>query len=74
MLVVSGAGLEFVPDEDGGDRDHAFRLQRDQFLDALIQDTLTIRSQDKVYRFKAAAGTGGSTSLTELVGSLPRSR
>jgi len=68
VLIASGTGLEFIPDQDGGDRDHAFRLQRDQFLDAVAEDTLTIRSQDKVYRFKAAPGTGGTPSLAELVG------
>jgi len=68
VLIASGTGLEFIPDQDGGDRDHGFTLQRDQFLDAVAEDTLTIRSQDKVYRFKAAPGTGGTPSLAELVG------
>jgi len=69
-LIASGSGLEFVPDANGGDRDHAFRLQREQFLDALADDTLIIRSHDKVYRFKTAAGAGSPTSLAALVESL----
>ena len=55
-LEVTRDGVAFVPKEnDGGE---AFRLKYTEFLPALADDTLTLRSATRIYRFKA--GTSGS--------------
>jgi len=74
LLVVSREGLAFVPDERDGDSEHAFRLNPAQFLHVLAGDGLTIKSQDKVYRFKAAAAGEGDDQLARLVENISRLR
>jgi hypothetical protein len=74
-LIVSRDGLAFVPDVREGDTDHAFRLGPAQFLHVLAGDTLTVRSHDKVYRFKVAFATGeGEDQLARLLGAISRLR
>src|SRR5687767_6782951 len=51
-LQVSRDGVAFVSDE----KDDAFTLPFAEFLHAVSDDTLTLRSAAKTYRFKAAAG------------------
>jgi diguanylate cyclase (GGDEF)-like protein len=75
LLIVSRDGLAFVPDVREGDTDHAFRLGPAQFLHVLAGDTLTVRSHDKVYRFKVAFATGeGEDQLARLLGAISRLR
>jgi hypothetical protein len=74
-LIVSRDGLAFVPDVRDGDNDHAFRLGPAQFLHVLTGDTLTIRSHDKVYRFKTALAAGeGEDQLARFLGGISRLR
>ena len=71
---MSREGLAFVPDEREGDSEHAFRLSPAQFLHVLAGDGLTIKSHDKVYRFKAAAAGEGDDQLARLVENISRLR
>jgi hypothetical protein len=72
-LVVSRDGLAFVPDEREGDAQHGFTLRNGQFLHGLGGDNLTIKSNDKVYRFKPAVVTGkDDDQLAKLVASMTR--
>jgi diguanylate cyclase (GGDEF)-like protein len=57
-LRVSRDGVAFVSDE----KDDAFTLAFAEFLHAVSDDTLTLRSAAKTYRFKAAGTRGGSAS------------
>ena len=58
-LQVSRDGVAFVSDE----KEDAFTLPFAEFLHAVSDDTLTLRSAAKTYRFKAA-GTGGDGTST----------
>jgi diguanylate cyclase (GGDEF)-like protein len=73
VLVVSAAGISYVPGE-ADQRKDAFAFAHDQFLHELKDDSLTIRSTDRAYRFKAADATGRDSQLAELVQSLTRLR
>jgi hypothetical protein len=55
-LVVSRGGVAFVPDEKT--EDDAFALKYTDFLPTLSDNTLTIKSNSRTYRFKAAAVAG----------------
>jgi hypothetical protein len=52
--------MAFMPDEHDGDGQHGFNLQHGQFLHSVGRDNLTIKSNDKAYRFKPAGATGTS--------------
>ena len=68
LLVVSGDAVTFRPDEHDGDGQHGFSLRHGQFLHDLGRDNLTIRSNDKVYRFKPADATDtGDNQFGKLV-------
>jgi hypothetical protein len=67
-LDVSRDGLAFVSDE----KEDAFRLTFAEFLHAVSDDTLTLRSAAKTYRFKAA-GAGGD-KLHEFADRISRAR
>lgn len=72
-LVVSRDGVAFVPDEtkDG------FALKYNEFLHALADGVLTIKSTARTYRFKAAAGAGKEDEggqLHDVVESIARFR
>jgi diguanylate cyclase (GGDEF)-like protein len=70
-LVVARGGIAFVPDAQDGDAGHALRLGQGEFLHSVNEDSLTIRSSDKVYRFKPAVVTGkGDDQLARLVSRL----
>jgi hypothetical protein len=73
LLVVSVAGISYVPGETD-ERKDAFSLAHDEFLHELKDDSLTIRSTDKAYRFKAADATGKDGQLAEIVKSITRLR
>ena len=51
-LDVTRDGVSFVSDEDD---DEAFTLKYAEFLHALTDDTLTLRSATRIYRFKVGA-------------------
>ena len=73
LLVVSASGISYVPGEPD-QRNDAFAFAHDQFLHELKDDSLTIRSTDRAYRFKAADATGKDGQLAEIVQSLTRLR
>ena len=70
LLVVSDAGLSYVPGE-ADQRKDAFSFGHDQFLHELKDESLTIRSTDRAYRFKAADAAGNG-QLAEIVKSITR--
>ena len=73
LLVVSAAGVSYVPGE-ADQRKDAFSFGHNQFLHELKDDSLTIRSTDRAYRFKAADATGKDGQLAEIVKSITRLR
>lgn len=70
VLVVSSDGVAYVPDERAGENRDAFSIALGQFLHSLEGDSLTIRSNDRVYRFKAAEGDGTLGGLVEHLAAL----
>jgi EAL domain-containing protein (putative c-di-GMP-specific phosphodiesterase class I) len=71
-LDVTRDGAVFV--SEGNDAD-AFTLKFAEFLHDLSDDTLTLRSATKTYRFKARESRGdGATQLRELADRISRSR
>ena len=69
-LEVSRNGVEFVSKEDDG-----LRLKYTEFLHALADDTLILKSANKTYRFKvAASGTESENQLRDLASRIARSR
>jgi hypothetical protein len=65
-------GVAFVSDSD--DADEAFTLKYTEFLAALSDDTLIVRSATKTYRFKAVAGSESKAQLRDLAERISRSR
>jgi hypothetical protein len=61
-LTVSASGLSFVPQKGT----HAFTLGYGHFLSDLTDGKLTIKTGDKVYRFKAADAPGTDANLARL--------
>jgi EAL domain-containing protein (putative c-di-GMP-specific phosphodiesterase class I) len=71
-LDVSRDGVAFVSADDG---DEAFTLKYTEFLHALADDTLTLKSATKTYRFKAAdSGSEHAVQLRDLADRIGRSR
>ena len=71
-LDVTRDGAVFV--SEGNDAD-AFTLKFAEFLHDLSDDTLTLRSATKTYRFKARESRGdGTTQLRELADRISRAR
>jgi hypothetical protein len=66
MLVVSRAGVAFLPDEGKEKGDDAFSFSHSEFLHGLEDDTLTITSRDRTYRFKAAAAADKDDNQNKL--------
>ena len=60
---MSGQGVAFVPDSD---RDDAFTLKYADFIHALEEETLTVRTASRTYRFKAAGGAGKADRESRL--------
>jgi diguanylate cyclase (GGDEF)-like protein/PAS domain S-box-containing protein len=72
-LEVTREGVAFVSAEDGGDE--AFTLRYTEFLHALSDDTLTLKSATRTYRFKTAASGGeNAVRLRDLADRIERSR
>ena len=71
-LTVSRDGLTFTPESRGKD---AFAFAHGEFVQSLSDDTLTVKSADKTYRFKAAAGKDdGARLIRAFVDSIARFR
>jgi diguanylate cyclase (GGDEF)-like protein len=69
-LELSRQGVAFVSEQD--DEADAFTLGFTEFLHALSDDTLTLKSATKTYRFKAA--DGAPARLRELADRISRAR
>jgi diguanylate cyclase (GGDEF)-like protein/PAS domain S-box-containing protein len=70
-LDVNRDGVAFV--SDSHDSDEAFTLKYAEFVDALADDTLTLRSAKKTYRFKAAR-SDAKAQLRDVADGIARSR
>jgi len=74
---VSRDGVAFAPDEESDQAKDAFTFKRGQFLHVLADDTLTITSSVRTYRFKSAVVTGkddNGDQLQRLLASITRFR
>jgi len=69
-LDVTRDGVAFVPKEGG---EEAFTLKYEEFLHALVDDTLTLKSAAKTYRFKAGTSRN-EIQLRGLVDRIARAR
>jgi EAL domain-containing protein (putative c-di-GMP-specific phosphodiesterase class I)/GGDEF domain-containing protein len=71
-LTASSLGVQFVPD-DRGDKD-AFVLKLSEFRQMLDSTTLTLKSAERTYRFRAtdAAGTSALRALAGTVAEMQR--
>ena len=67
-LQLGRDGVAFVSDE----KDDAFALTYAEFLHAVSDDTLTLRSAAKTYRFKPVAA--GGDKLREFADRISRAR
>ena len=65
MLVVSRDGVAFLPDEEK-EKGDAFSFSYSEFLDSLEDGSLTIKSRDRTYRFKAALATDKDDNENKL--------
>lgn len=73
QLTVSASGVSFLPDKG----EHAFTLRHGQWLSDLTDDKLTVRTGNRVFRFKAADAAGKDENLSrlrEVLASLDRAR
>jgi hypothetical protein len=61
---VSRSGIAFVPDKEKDD--DAFTLKYNELLYVLSDDSLTVKSNAKSYRFKAADVTGEDDNRARL--------
>jgi hypothetical protein len=76
-LTVSSVGVAFVPDKEDDKAKDAFFFRYGEFLSAVSGDELTVKSQARTYRFKAAdAGDGdeGPASLQQIADRIARLR
>ncbi len=65
-LTVSGSGVAFVPDKADDRANDAFSLKYGQFVHALSEEELTIKSNMRTYRFKAAGGSSKDENRARL--------
>ena len=63
---MSGSGVAFVPDKADDRANDAFSLKYGQFVHALSEDELTIKSNTRTYRFKAAGGSSKDENRARL--------
>ena len=66
MLVVSRDGVAFLPDEGKEKGADAFSFSHSEFLHSLEDGSLTIKSRDRTYRFKAALATDKDDNENKL--------
>jgi chromosome condensin MukBEF MukE localization factor len=62
-LEVTRDGVAFVTADRDGD---AFTLKHAEFVQGVSEDTLTLKSATKTYRFKAAVSRGGDGDAAQL--------
>jgi hypothetical protein len=77
QLTVSPRGVAFVPDKEEDRVKDGFVFKYGEFLSAVSGDELTVTSQAKTYRFKAADASGkgeGRTRIQELGSRISRLR
>ncbi len=77
QLSVSSAGVAFVPDKDEDKSKDAFAFNHGEFLHAVSGDELTVKSNARTYRFRAADTTGkddGRGRLQEIGAHISRLR
>ena len=73
-LKLSRDGVAFVSDDGKEDAD-AFSFRFAEFLHTMSDDTLTLKSAAKTYRFKAdGPGSAGTTRLREFADRITRAR
>ena len=76
-LTLSQNGVTYVPDKAQDKATDAFILKYNEFLFALSDDTLTIKSNARTYRFKATGAKGkedGRARLQKVVENIERLR
>jgi diguanylate cyclase (GGDEF)-like protein len=66
QLTVSPRGVAFVPDKVEDRAKDGFVLKYGEFLSAVSGDELTVTSQAKTYRFKAADASGKDEGRTRI--------
>jgi len=71
-LDVTRDGVAFASETDG--ENEAFTLKYTEFIDAVSDDTLVLRSATRTYRFKAASRLDDKVRLRELADTIAHSR
>ena len=66
QLTVSSLGVAYVPDKESDKAKDAFLFKFGEFLSAVSGDELTVKSQARTYRFKAADVRGKDENLARL--------
>ena len=66
MLVVSQDGVAFLPDEGKDKGADAFSFSHSEFLHSVEDGSLTIKSRDRTYRFKAALAADKDDNENQL--------
>jgi EAL domain-containing protein (putative c-di-GMP-specific phosphodiesterase class I) len=66
LLTVSRSGVAYIPEKEKDKATDAFTLKFNEFLYALSDDSLTIKSNSRSYRFKAADATGKDDNRSRL--------
>ena len=76
QLTVTSRGVAFVPDKQEDRVKDAFVLAFGEFLSDLSGDELTVKTQARTYRFKAADAGGGESqaSLRDIADRIARLR
>ena len=64
VLVVSEGGVAFVP--DSAESKDGFDFKHGQYLHALDDDSLAIKSHDRTYRFKSASSPPGRSNRDQI--------
>jgi EAL domain-containing protein (putative c-di-GMP-specific phosphodiesterase class I) len=77
QFTVTSRGAAFVPDKREDRAEDAFDLPFSEFLSAVSGDELTVKTQERTYRFKAADAGGadkGPASLQQIADRIARLR
>jgi diguanylate cyclase (GGDEF)-like protein len=65
-FTVTSRGVSFVPDNQEDRAKDGFALAFSEFLSAVSDDELTVKTQARTYRFKAPDGVGKDEGLANL--------
>ena len=72
-LEVTRNGVAFI--SESGEEDDAYTFKYTEFVQAVSDDTLVVKSATRTYRFKsAAAGSDNKVQIRELADTISRSR